>query len=303
MKKSWLYFLFFPLCIYAQQESYYSLYQYNMQIINPAFAGAEAEMTATVLNRNQWSILEDAPKTTAFSFSSERANNVGLGLSVVSDKVFVEKQTFAYVDFSYKLELANDAKVFLGLKAGGNFYTADGIDLRSYGTEIDPAQKMLSRFNPNVGVGAYLQSSSYWVSFSIPRLFNVRRDSDLYIAAKDRTHTYLGVGGQLNLSERFIFKPSLMFRKVKGLPLNADITGFLSIKNRMDFGISYRTKTALSYMVYINVFNGIDIGYAYETPSEARLSGMSLKTHEVILRFRLGDNVVKTENQGSSLKE
>ena len=100
---------------YSQQESYYSLYKYNMQVINPAFAGAESDLSFSFLNRSQWESLDDSPKTMAFSFSSKRKKNVGLGISVVSDKVFVEKQTFAYIDFSYQLDM-DKTKIFLGLK-------------------------------------------------------------------------------------------------------------------------------------------------------------------------------------------
>ena len=59
--------------------------------------------------------MQDAPSTLAFSYSSERENNVGLGLSVVSDKVFIEQQTFAYVDFSYKLDMES-TQLYLVLK-------------------------------------------------------------------------------------------------------------------------------------------------------------------------------------------
>ena len=57
---------------YSQQESYYSLYKYNMQVINPAFAGAESDLSFSFLNRSQWESLDDSPKTMAFSFSSKR---------------------------------------------------------------------------------------------------------------------------------------------------------------------------------------------------------------------------------------
>ena len=52
----------------------------------------------------------------AFSFSSKRKKNVGLGISVVSDKVFVEKQTFAYIDFSYQLDM-DKTKIFLNVNS------------------------------------------------------------------------------------------------------------------------------------------------------------------------------------------
>ena len=78
------------------------MYRYNMNVINPAYAGAEASNMLSLLSRRQWSQMEDA-NTIAFAYSSARENNVGLGLSVVSDRVFIEQQTFAYIDFSYKL--------------------------------------------------------------------------------------------------------------------------------------------------------------------------------------------------------
>ena len=291
MKKLLTILFLLPLISFAQQESYFSLYRYNMQVINPAYAGAEMESMLSVLNRNQWATIENAPKTTAFAFSTARKNNVGLGISVISDKVFVEEQTFAYVDFSYKLQIDDATKVFLGLKAGGNFYNADGTGLNTYGTGIDPAQSTLSSFNPNVGAGVYLQNDNYWLSFSIPRLFNVNRDDDLAVTAKDRVHSYLGAGAKLSLNEDFSLKPSIMLRKVEGLPISMDVTGFFSIQDRIDFGASYRTNASMSLMFFINAFNGFDIGYAYETPTEQLLSGISLKTHEVIFRIRIGERM------------
>ena len=73
-----------PLFTFSQQESYYSLYRYNMNVINPAYAGALGKNVFAFTSRRQWSSMQDAPSTLAFSYSSERANNVGLGLSVVS---------------------------------------------------------------------------------------------------------------------------------------------------------------------------------------------------------------------------
>ena len=66
-----------PLTVFSQQESYYSLYRYNMNVINPAYAGALGKNVFAFTSRRQWSSMQDAPSTLAFSYSSERANNVG----------------------------------------------------------------------------------------------------------------------------------------------------------------------------------------------------------------------------------
>lgn len=276
-----------PLISFSQQESYYTLYRFNMNVINPAYAGALGKNVFAFTSRRQWSSMQDAPSTLAFSYSSERANNVGLGLSVVSDKVFIEQQTFAYADFSYKLDMES-TQLYLGLKAGGNFYSADPRVLSTYSTSSDPAQQQLSRFNPNVGAGAYLRGELFWASFSIPRLFNVKRESDnLAVTAKDRVHSYLGGGADFAIGSGLLLKPSVLFRKVKGLPVTTDITTMLSWQNQFDLGVSYRTSSAFALLAVVSL-GGFDIGYAYETPTDSSLSQLNLKTHEIVFRINLG---------------
>ena len=276
-----------PLISFSQQESYYTLYRFNMNVINPAYAGALGKNVFAFTSRRQWSSMQDAPSTLAFSYSSERANNVGLGLSVVSDKVFIEQQTFAYADFSYKLDMES-TQLYLGLKAGGNFYSADPRVLSTYSTSSDPAQQQLSRFNPNVGAGAYLRGELFWASFSIPRLFNVKRESDnLAVTAKDRVHSYLGGGADFAIGSGLLLKPSVLFRKVKGLPVTTDITTMLSWQSQFDLGVSYRTSSAFAILAVVSL-GGFDIGYAYETPTVSSLSQLNLKTHEIVLRINLG---------------
>ena len=277
-----------PLISFSQQESYYTLYRFNMNVINPAYAGALGKNVFAFTSRRQWSSMQDAPSTLAFSYSSERANNVGLGLSVVSDKVFIEQQTFAYADFSYKLDMES-TQLYLGLKAGGNFYSADPRVLSTYSTSSDPAQQQLSRFNPNVGAGAYLRGELFWASFSIPRLFNVKRESDnLAVTAKDRVHSYLGGGADFAVGSGLLLKPSVLFRKVKGLPVTTDITTMLSWQNQLDLGVSYRTSSAFALLAVVSL-GGFDIGYAYETPTDNGLSQLNLRTHELVLRINLGE--------------
>ena len=298
MKK---YILFLLLVLseltFGQQESYYSLYRYNMNVINPAFAGADAANILSFTSRSQWASVEEAPNTLAFAFSSARKNNVGLGISLVSDKVFIEQQTFAYIDFSYKLQMSGESALFLGLKGGGNFYSADPTSLIAYRKMIDPTQVNLSRFNPNIGAGAYFRSPSYWVSFSIPRLFNVKREGDnLAVTAKDRVHAYLGAGVDLPVSNGIFLKPSLMIRKVKGLPATADLTGMISWQNQFDVGLSFRTNSSMALMSMISL-GMFDVGYAYETPTDNGLSQLNLRTHELVLRIRLGEGD-QTTKQG-----
>ena len=278
--------LFLPLLSFGQQESYYSFYRNTMNIINPAFAGAEEGTVFSFTSRRQWSFDEEAPNTLAFSYSSVRANKVGLGISLVADRVFIEQQTNATIDFSYQLNMET-TQVYLGLKAGGNFYKADPTGLLGFAASPDPIQQAFSKFNPNIGVGALLKRENLWLSFSLPRIFKSNRTKDLAVTAKDRVHTYLGGGATLPLGTNLYLKPSILLRKVKGLPLSTDLTGFISWQQKFDAGMSYRSSGAFSILSSVRVGN-FDLGYAYETPILSGLAQLNLKTHEVFLRIHLG---------------
>ena len=91
-----------------------------------------------------------------------------------------------------------------------------------------------------------------------------------------------------------------MLRKVKALPLSADISTFFSFQDRIDFGVAYRTNAAFSFMTYVNVAGGVDVGYAYETPSDQELSGQRIKTHEIFFRIRLGEGTQTAEQNEST---
>ncbi len=291
------------MLIYSQQQSYLTLYRYQMNIINPAYAGAEGKDVLSLTSRNQWMNIDNAPRTLVMSFSSERKKNVGLGISIESDKVFIENQTFMYIDFSYKLQINETTKLFLGLKGGGNFYKADTEELISTSNYLDTSKISLSRFNPNFGAGLFLKGEKLWLSLSIPRFFKVKRDKDMMISAKERIHNYIGFGYSFDISNDFEMKPGIMLRKVKGLPLNTEINNFFAYKNKYEIGVSLVSNSSFSIMSLINISKGIDLGYAYQTSSGNKLSQLNLKTHEVVLRIKFenlakeSDSDIEEENQ------
>jgi type IX secretion system PorP/SprF family membrane protein len=288
VKKILNFILLLPLFISAQQDAYLSLYQFNMTLINPAYAGAEGMHVISMNSRNQWSNAEDSPKTTALSYSVAGGKNVGLGISVVSDQIFIEKQTNITADFSYRLILANDAALFLGIKAGGNSYSADPSQLRSYRPELDPVKKPLSRFNPNMGVGFYYQSSNYWFSGAMPRLFNAKRDGDVEIQSRDRIHTYLAAGAMFSFNDTFILKPHLMYRKTKGIGAVTDMGIKAVYSSRFELGLSARTGSIFSLQALVIVNENFSLGYAYDTYGDDQLSGINFKAHEIAMRFKFG---------------
>ena len=73
---------------------YLGLRGYRVLPINPAYAGAESQNMVAISSRNQWNAVENSPKNQIITFSSQRKNNVGLGVSISSSKFFVERNIF-----------------------------------------------------------------------------------------------------------------------------------------------------------------------------------------------------------------
>ena len=266
----------------SQQDPYSSLYKNQMSIINPAFAGIAHEYSLTFNSRNQWVSIENSPSTQFFSISSKREKNIGLGLSFVSNKAFIESRTMAYIDFSYKLQIFSETNLFLGLKPGGVFFDTNFNNLSS---NSDPALRNFSKFNPNLGIGFLLQSSKFWVSFSIPRMFNSGGDQ-IFNLSSNNSNVYTGVGVNLKLKDEIVFKPSLLARFIEESKVVTDFSTMLSVNNRFEFGVNYRTNNSLSGLFFVNIKN-FNVGYAYETSTNKNGFNINLNTHEIILTINI----------------
>lgn len=272
--------------LYAQQDPSYTLYQYNMNIINPAYAGIQ-DLTEINLNyRSQWVNLDGSPSTQSLSVSKPFNDKVGLGLSIVNDKVFVLKQTDVFIDFSYKLQVSENAKLYFGLKAGGSFID---IDLTSLDIMDDPVfSENVSKFNPNIGIGFHLKGPKYYVTLSAPSLLKSKRyekDGVKVTNATDELHSYLGAGYTFDINDRIGLTPSILSRFVTGAPASIDLTATTHFQNLLDFGLSYRLDESFSVLALIEIAEWIHFGYAYEmTTSDVK--DYSQGSHEVLLRFK-----------------
>ena len=273
---------------FSQQESFLTNFIFQMSLINPSFAGSESDNIVALTSRNQWVSIENSPKTQVLTFSSKRKKNVGLGISIMSNNYFVERNTASYIDFSYKLSLSDNSSLYLGLKGGATFYRANLIGLTSLNSSVDPAQSSFARFNPNLGIGVYLQTPSFWFSFSIPRLFNSGDKLNFSITSTDQVHTYFASGVNFKINDSFNLKPSILVRSVSNFNTTADFLALLDYKNLFNIGASYRTNNSLGIISYISIKKFLDFGYSYEAPTLSGLSGLNVKTHEISLRFRFG---------------
>jgi type IX secretion system PorP/SprF family membrane protein len=288
--------------LYAQQQANYSLYNYTMNVINPAYAGADGQTAFTMNLRSQWVNVESAPETQTFFFATPISDKIGIGLNVVSDQVFIESTTSVMVDFSYRLQMNESLNLFLGLKAGGSTYNLDTDRLRYIGLQNDPILGQVdTSFRPNVGFGAYLKGDKFFVSLGAPMLIsNERLDEQdgIVTQATEEPHMYLSAGYDFSLSQSVEFRPSVMLRQVSQAPLGVDVTAAFRLHQRYELGVMYRSEGALAGVMMLNLADWMDLGYAYEAATASELSSVNDGTHEVFLRFKFGGNKENTTNDG-----
>lgn len=268
----------------AQQDPSFSLYHHNMGIVNPAYAGAGEQMELNLGFRSQWAGIEGSPQTQSFNFSTPINDRIGLGISVVNDKVFVLKETDIYADFSYKLPINIETDLFLGLKAGGSMIN---IDLISLGINDPLFSEDVNKFNPNLGMGAYLKGEKYFVNISVPALLSSKRyekEGVLVTKATDKAHFYMGAGYQFSFSESVDFTASTLTRIVEGAPLSIDITGLVAIQEKTEIGISYRFNESISAIAMFKYLDWFQFGYAYEHTTSP-VGDYNNGSHELLLKI------------------
>jgi type IX secretion system PorP/SprF family membrane protein len=250
----------------AQQDPNFTLYNFNMNIINPAYAGTKDSPELNLVYRSQFLGIDDAPRTVSMAYSKNVGRNLGIGISLINDKVFILKQTDVAVDISYKIKLSEQTKLYFGLKAGGGF---TNIDLtRAYDGGDDPLfLENQDFFNPHVGAGIHVQNEKFYITVSTPNFLKGKRyekQGNAPTVAIDNSHFYLGTGVNLSLSENLMVTPMFMMRNVEGVPNSYDMGAAFDIHKKVIIGMNYRVKEMISSYTLLDVSDKLKFGVAYD---------------------------------------
>ena len=287
-----VFFFVFSSVLYSQYNKNLVFFDSQMNIINPAYAGYQGDTSFSLISRNQWLSVDDAPKNSIFSFSSARENNVGLGASIFSKNTFVDKLNEFNIDFSYKLKLSEKTNLFFGLKGVLEFFKSDPSFLSNDTNYNDPALSSISIFSPNFGLGFLLNSEKYWFSLSLPKLFQTEINN-IY-SFDSSVITYVGTGIKIPLNDSFVMKPTILYRDMKDLKSIFDLSYLINFKNIIDFGVTYRTNGSLIFLTKLSV-KGFDFGYGFETFRNNSIGGLNLNTHEFFINFSLNKKNTEIE--------
>lgn len=284
MKKSLLSLVLLCLSLsgFAQQDPLYAQYINNPMVINPAYAGLNNNLNASVSYRSQWGGFEGNPVTmNVNSHMSLVDNKVGVGFLIVQDKIGNVKNTEFQAAFSYRIKL-EDKTFSFGMQAGvinfrNNF---NELNLANPGDPAFTQNENLSK--PNIGAGAILKSEKYFIGLSVPRLLsttisNGGQDLKLY-----NQHYYLFGSYVFYLSDRIRLKPSVLLKGVSGSPLSTDLNFNVNIDTKYTAGIFTRNFNAYGVLLQAKLADRFKLGYTFEMPTNNSV-GTRFTTNEIFL--------------------
>ncbi len=279
----------------AQQDPHYTQYMYNMNVMNPAYAGSKENLSVGLLYRQQWVNIEGAPKTATLSLHSPVGKNVGLGLSVISDKIGPVEENNIYADFSYTLNLGGEHRLAMGLKGGATLHKVGLFSDIGNGHVNDSGDAAFSENASNVylniGSGLFYYLKNYYLAFSVPNMLqskhlDVTQSGQEYHFGSETQHYFFTGGYVFNLSEQTKFKPSFMMKSAFSAPISLDVSANFLFFEKFEAGATYRLDDSFGAMVNYAITPSLRIGYAYDhIVSDLKIASTS--SHEVMLLFDL----------------
>ena len=271
----------------AQQAPLFTHYMDNTLVVNPAYAGSRDALTVTALHRSQWVDFKGAPISQTITAHTPLTNkHIGVGLSVLNDKIRPNNNTSVVADVAYILQVSEQAKLALGLCAGANFMQAKLSSLE-LDQQNDPSfqNNINNRVTPNFGFGAYYYKERFYAGISIPNLIENKDATNPNDNKLTQRHYFFIAGSVLKLADNLDFKPTTLVKATAAAPIQADFTASFIIANKLLVGAMYRTGDAVGALVGFNINNQFHVGYSYDWSYGLKTATYNQGSHEVLLRY------------------
>jgi type IX secretion system PorP/SprF family membrane protein len=280
--------------LHAQQDPHYTQYMYNMSVMNPAYAGSKENLSMGLLYRKQWVEIEDAPTTGTFFGHAPVGKNVGLGLSVISDKIGPVEENNVYGDFSYTINLGGDHKLAFGVKLGLTFHNVGLFSDINYTLpqQNDPAfSRDITNTYFNFGSGFFYYTNKYYLGLSVPNMlksthFDVQRSAEELQFGTETSHYFLTGGYVFDINQSVKFKPFFMLKSAFSAPTSLDVSTNFLFNEKFEVGATYRLEDSFGAMVNYAINPSLRIGYAYDH-IVSDLNVTTPSSHEIILLYDL----------------
>lgn len=294
----------FSLCAFqslAQQESMYTHYPFNTQLVNPAYAGNRGMFSATLLHRSQWLGFDGAPMSQSLVLSTPLLNDVlGIGANFQNDHIGPTNIFTGNVDFAAKVKINKHSKISFGMSFGLRNYSRNLSGLNAYETNdyaID--NNTQSQLIFDLGAGILYTNKRFYVGASMPRILNTHfndNSSTIELGAKEKQHFFLTAGTAFDLGKTVECKPSTFIKVVEGTMPQFDLTAMFVFNKKFEVGAMWRSSDAAGILLGYTINRNFRVGYSFDWSYGLRTFQYNFGSHELMLRYDLhkkgGDDII-----------
>lgn len=277
----------------AQYDAMFTQYMFNEMFINPAVAGSKDAMNVTMLHRQQWMNFPGRPVTTTFALHGPLMNNkMGLGLSVLNERIGKLNRNLVYATYAYRVKIDKKSTLAFGLNGGIHNQVNKLSELKAIEEgDLQTSQNTPSLLAPNFGFGTYFNSEKWYVGLSIPRMiddayvFEQNGSIKQTISVKpEKFHYYLTGGYVFTLGESLKLKSQAMIKMVQNAPIQFEVNANFLIKEMIWAGASYRSGSNVAAILGIQVSPQFLATYSYDYGLNA-IQKYSQGSHEIALSY------------------
>ena len=275
----------------SQQDAMFSHYMFNTLSVNPGYAGSRDALTVTGLHRSQWVGFNGAPKTQTVTMHTPIIKeNIGLGLSVLNDKIGPTNTTSFYVDFAYKIKVNEKANLAFGMKAGFNVRQNE-LNALNINDQSDIAfyENEQSKFLPNFGFGLYYSTEKYYAGIAIPKLmkndFRNNSSSGTVDLASEERHYFIIAGTVFEITDEIKFKPTALIKMTSAAPMEIDLTAIFLLNDKFQAGPMFRTGDAFGVLFGVYILDELMFNYSFDWSYGNKTIKYNQGSHEIVLRY------------------
>lgn len=272
---------------FSQTQENLLMERFFMNAFNPAYVGSEGKSIA-IITRTTWSGVTQAPRSNYLYYSGAPKKNLSFGVSVISNKIYIDTRNQYAVDASYKLKLGGQYTMNLGLKAGMASKKTNLEDLDRITTESNPFITTTNQGNyPVFGAGFLIQGEKLYFSLGTPNFLNPEKfiDDSSFIQNQNPI-LYMAAGYSIDLGFfGSTINPYVTSRIIPGVPNQMSVGGNLNFKNIFEIGMGYKSIDYAFVMFMLKLKMGIDIGYATDF-GVGNNSNISRSGFELFAKYR-----------------
>lgn len=288
----------FSMGLYAQQDPQNTMFYFNKMFFNPAFAGSNNALSATLQGRIQWNGLPGAPITWVAAVDvpivvgKNPKNQIGIGITGYGHYIGFSQDHGVKVATNYRRQLGTRGFLAFGMDIGFvNKAFINPVWVFPDTTEPGIPTGSVNQYGFDMGAGVSYQSKRFYIGTSLLHL-TASDFPDLNM--RQARHMYFNTGYcfLLGKTERWKLNPNVIVRTdfaTANFDINLNTIFDINEVHGIMFGCTYRFIDAVCFNVGYKVnFQknrmGLMLAYNYDI-NTSRLNTFNSGSHEIVLRY------------------